>query len=94
MSCVAELLVRDMISVVADFWYVSTNQPATDSEETSINKRVKAIKGADVCYFVLSLLEGCLFMTRLITACLVEALQLVIKALGLWEMNYWLLCFF
>ena len=31
MSGVAELLVRDMISVVTDFWYVSAIQPATNS---------------------------------------------------------------
>ena len=59
MSCMAVLLVRDMISVVTDFWYVSAIQPATDSQQTSIDKRVKAIKGAGLGYFVLFLLEGC-----------------------------------
>ena len=95
-SCVAELLVRvtddqrchvtlprQNNGMFGFFWYVSVIQPSTDSYQTSIDKRVKAIKGAFLCFFVLPLLEECLFMTRLITACSVEALQLVIKVLGL-----------
>ena len=95
-SCVAELLVRMMDDqrchvtlprqnngMFGFFGYVTVVQPATNSYQTSIDKRVEAIKGAGLRYFVFSFLGGCLFMTRFIQACLIKVLQFVIKALGL-----------
>ena len=70
-SCVAELLLRvtddqrchvtlprQNIGMFGFFWYVSVIHVATDWQQTPIDKRVEAIKGVCLCYFVLSLPGG------------------------------------